>query len=198
MVLKQRIMFPSVFAVVPNSTFWSVQIWKFFLLTTWSSVIPLKNHKAMGAFSIFKCSVAQTKASPLLELSGQHMFFWRDTLCAHACLGLKYLLSDCHVIRESLYILGTCFFFVPSSVALLSALSPDHFWISVEWKILFTLISLQIIENLLLCLKVLFFIKLTTSGCLALWCHSLPSSTIEAVSSLLCYLCNLILNSFFF
>ena len=199
MVLKQRIVFPSVFAVVPNSTFWSVQIWKFFLLMTWSSVIPLKNHKAMGTFSIFKCSNAQTKASPFLELSGQHVFSWRDALCAHACLGLKYLLSDSHVIRESLYILDTCFLSVLSSVGLLSVLSPDHFWISVEWKILFTLISLQIIENLLLRLKVLVFFltKLTTFGCLALWCHSLPSLTIRAVSSLLCYLCNLILNFFF-
>lgn len=155
----------------------------------------------MGTFSIFKCSNAQTKASPFLESSGQHVFSWRDALCAHMCLGLKYLLSDGHVSRESLHILDTRFLSVLSSVGLLSVLSPDHFWISVEWKILFTLISLQIIENLLLRLKAFcffFLTKLTTFGCLALWCHSLPSLTIRAVSSLLSYLCNLILNSVFF
>ena len=171
-----------------------------FLLMTWSSVIPLKNHKAMGTFSIFKCSNAQTKSKPFLRIIRTARFFLKGRIvCTRVSrLEVSAKWQSCDQ-RKSLYILDTCFLSVLSSVGLLSVLSPDHFWISVEWKILFTLISLQIIENLLLRLKVLVFFltKLTTFGCLALWCHSLPSLTIRAVSSLLCYLCNLILNFFF-
>ena len=87
----------------PTPLFGVCRYGSFFLLMTWSSVIPLKNHKAMGTFSIFKCSNAQTKASPFLESSEQHVFSWRDAWCAHMCLGLKYLLSDGHVSRESLH-----------------------------------------------------------------------------------------------
>ena len=129
-----------------------------FLLMTWSSVIPLKNHKAMGTFSIFKCSNAQTKSKSFLRIIRTARFFLKGRIvCTRVSrLEVSAKWQSCDQ-RKSLYILDTCFLSVLSSVGLLSVLSPDHFWISVEWKILFTLISLQIIENLLLRLKVLVF-----------------------------------------
>ena len=148
----------------------------------------------------FQFSNAQTKASPFLESSEQHVFSWRDAWCAHMCLGLKYLLSDGHVSRESLHfghLLFVCSQFSGSfkrsvTWSLLDICGMEDFvhsyLIANYWKSPATFKSFLFF----------FFTKLTTFGCLALWCQSLPSLTIRAVSSLLCYLCNLILNSFFF
>ena len=59
MVLKQRIVFPSVFAVVPNSTFWSVQIWKFFFIDDLIISYPSQKSQSNGNifhFQMLKCT----------------------------------------------------------------------------------------------------------------------------------------------
>ena len=107
---KQRITFPSVFAVVPKFLVCAdMEVFYRHLYYQWSTS---KNHTTMGTFSniFFKCSIAQTKASTVLELSECHFFFWRDRSCAGGCLCLKYLLSDGHVIRERLPAFGTLVF----------------------------------------------------------------------------------------